>query len=95
MLKNDPRELAVQYRILYPKGTQIELISMDDPYSVMPTGLKGIVTMVDDACQIHCAWENGSSLALIPGVDRFKTIKEREPDADHDYEPDSDMEVEP
>ena len=80
------------YKQRYPSGTQIELISMDDPYRYMPAGLKGIVTSVDDACQIHCAWENGSSLALVPGVDSFRIVTEQEQAAEPDYEPENDEE---
>lgn len=47
---------------------------MEDPYREMPAGLTGIVDSVDDLGQIHCHWENGSSLALIPGVDHFIRI---------------------
>lgn len=41
----------------------------------MPKGLEGIIDYVDDAPQIHVNWENGSSLALIPEVDKFEIIK--------------------
>ena len=34
----------------------------------MPPGLKGIVKSVDDAGQLHMIWENGRSLALVPGA---------------------------
>ena len=44
----------------------------------MTPGLKGKVAMVDDAGQIHVNWENGSSLAVIPGVDKFHKITEPE-----------------
>ena len=44
----------------------------------MPPGLKGKVDMVDDAGQIHVNWENGSSLALVPGVDSFGSAESRE-----------------
>lgn len=37
-------------------------------------GKTGIVTDIDGAGQIHVLWENGSTLALIPGVDEFKAI---------------------
>lgn len=37
----------------------------------MPAGLKGTVYHVDDVGQIQLEWENGSTLALVPGVDRF------------------------
>lgn len=33
----------------YPEGTRIELISMNDPLSPVPSGTKGTVAMVDDA----------------------------------------------
>ena len=54
----------------YPPGTEVTLNSMEGE-SHMPPGLKGKVDMVDDAGQIHGNWENGSSLALVPGVDSF------------------------
>lgn len=38
----------------------------------MPSGLKGQVKFIDDQAQIHVQWENGSSLALVPLVDRFE-----------------------
>ena len=52
---------------------------MEDPYCEMPAGLTGIVDSVDDLGQIHCHWENGSSLALIPGVDHFHQDMTQEP----------------
>lgn len=42
----------------------------------MPKGLKGTVEFVDDAGQIHVAWENGVSLALIPNKDRYRKLAE-------------------
>ncbi len=41
----------------------------------MAEGLEGTIDYVDDASQIHINWENGSSLALIPEVDKFEIIK--------------------
>ena len=40
-------------------------------------GVCGTVKSVDDACQIHVKWDNGSTLALNPEVDEF-TILEAE-----------------
>lgn len=54
-------------------GKTVELISMDD-IQAPPIGTRGKVVYVDDAGQIHVKWENGSSLALIPGVDKFKVV---------------------
>lgn len=57
----------------YPGGTKVCLDHMDGE-SRMPEGMKGTVFYVDDAGQIQVHWENGSSLALIPGVDQFHKV---------------------
>ena len=62
-----------QLRQQYPKGTRLKLISMEDPHGV-PEGTVGEVELVDDIGQINMKWENGSSLALIPEVDKFIRI---------------------
>ena len=59
---------------LYPHRTRIELNHMDDPYHPVPEGTLGTVKHVDDAGQIHVKWDNGRSLAIIPGVDDFRKI---------------------
>lgn len=76
----------------YPAGTKIELDRMDDPYRDMTKGLHGIVSGVDDIGQIHCIWENGSTLAVIPGEDSFHKVREQE--AEQDIEPEADTELE-
>lgn len=62
----------------YPKGTKIECIQMNDPYHAVASGTIGTVEHVDDAGTIHMSWENGSSLGLIPGEDRFRIIRWKE-----------------
>lgn len=59
----------------YPKGTRIELISMDDPYAPIEPGTKGTVVHVDDMGTIHMQWDNGRTLGIIPGEDAFKVIE--------------------
>lgn len=59
----------------YPEGTKIELIFMDGEPQ-MYRGLQGTVEYIDDIGQIHMKWENGSSLALVQGVDRFRKARE-------------------
>lgn len=58
----------------YPPGTKVRCNYMADSLHPVPPGTIGRVIKVDDAGQIHCAWENGSSLALVPGEDSFKKI---------------------
>lgn len=62
---------------MYPAGTRIRLISMDDPQAV-PSGTYGTVEHVDDAGQIHMHWDNGRGLALVPGEDQFTVEQQPE-----------------
>jgi hypothetical protein len=58
----------------FPPGTCIRLLEMKDPYAPVPPGTEGTVDFIDDACQLHMVWDNGRTLALIPGEDRFSVI---------------------
>ena len=68
------RETVEEIRKLYPKGTCIVLLRMDD-VQAPPVGTKGIVWGVDDAGNILMNWENGSWLNLVVGVDSFRVIE--------------------
>lgn len=57
----------------YPVGCTVELVRMDDPQAP-PEGTRGRVRGVDDAGQLMVAWETGSSLSAIYGVDEFRKI---------------------
>lgn len=66
--------MAKIYKELYPKGTRIEVIEMsDDPRPIEP-GTKGTVDVVDDMGTVHCTFDNGRRLGLIPNVDVFQKI---------------------
>lgn len=58
----------------YPPGTRVHLTEMHDPYAPVPSGTEGTVNFVDDAGQLQMQWDNGRTLALIPGEDRFSVI---------------------
>ena len=60
-------------RETYPKGSRVELLEMRDDQAP-PVGTKGTVRYVDDAGGIGIAWDNGSSLSAIYGVDRIRKI---------------------
>ena len=70
------REQVERLRKSYPVGSRICLEHMEGEQG-MPDGLKGNVDFVDDAGQIHVSWENGRSLALLPGVDSFHRTGEQ------------------
>ena len=62
----------------YPPGTRIRLNSMSDPWSPVPEGTEGTVDMVDDIGQLHMKWDNGRTLALVPGEDLFSVIHQEQ-----------------
>ena len=69
------REQIERLRKRYPIGATVKLISMEDAQSP-PPGTLGKIHGVDDAGSILVAWQNGSSLSLIPDVDSFRIVKE-------------------
>ena len=75
------KEKLEMLRKMYPAGTKVCLDAMEGE-NQMESGLKGKVIHVDDAGQIVVHWENGSSLSLIPGVDRFHKIREPQKQAE-------------
>lgn len=73
MWKFPSREERNHIRLCYPKGTRVELISMND-VQAPPVGTKGTVVGVDDAGNILMRWDNGSSLNVIYGVDEVRKV---------------------
>ena len=65
-----------------PPGTRIELVAMGDDPDPIPPGTRGTVTRHTDvggpAEQITVDWDIARSLALIPGVDRFRILTDEE-----------------
>lgn len=72
------RETVERIKKQYPAGSRIKLHHMDDPLSPVPSGTEGTVLFVDDAGQLHMKWDNGRTLALVPGVDSFARINKPE-----------------
>ena len=73
-MKFASREQIAALRQKYPKGTMVELISMEDMQAPPPHTL-GEVQGVDDAGQILVHWQTGSSLNLLPGIDSFRIVR--------------------
>ena len=65
------RKEVEELRKRYPKGTRVRLIRMDD-MQAPPAGCLGRVRIVDDIGTIHVAWDNGSSLGVVYGVDEVE-----------------------
>lgn len=72
-----PEKEVIKLKQEYPPGTRILLNHMDDKWAV-PPGTRGTVQLVDDSGQIHPIWDNGRTLAIVPEIDSFRKLTERE-----------------
>ena len=64
----------------YPPGTRLVLLQMgDDPRPVEPN-TRGTVMTVDDMGTLHCNFDNGRQLGLVPGEDSFRRLTEQLPE---------------
>ncbi len=61
-------------RKMYPEGTRVELIHMDDPYSHLKPGDKGSVRLVDDTATVFVDWDCGSGLGVVYGEDQIRRL---------------------
>ena len=58
-------------------GTKIELEYTDDPFTNLKSGDTGVVTKYNGTpwgWQLGVKWDNGSSLQLIPDLDKWKLL---------------------
>ena len=58
-------------------GDWVELIHMSDRYAPSK-GTLGQVVRIDDIGNIIVNWENGSSLSLIPEIDKYRILSDDE-----------------
>ncbi|MCD7810952.1 MAG: DUF4314 domain-containing protein [Ruminococcus sp.] len=83
-MRNPTEKDIEQLRRMYPVGSRVELIRMDDP-AAPPVGTQGTVLGVDALADLMVAWDNGSSLNLVFEVDECRKISNREPLKDTQY----------
>lgn len=67
-------EIVERLRKQYPKGTRVELISMNDPYTKLKPGDRGTVSMVDSIGTIFVNWDCDSGLGVAYGEDHIRKI---------------------
>jgi hypothetical protein len=72
------KETVEQIRRMYPAGTRVELLAMDDPQAPS-VGTKGTVLGVDDTGSLLMEWDNGSGLNVVWQQDRVRKVGD--PDA--------------
>jgi len=68
------KETVERLRTRYPKGTWVELVQMNDPYSKLRPGDKGTVDFIDDTGTIFCTWDSGSTLGVVYGEDTVRKL---------------------
>ena len=69
---------AKRYQEAYPPGTRVLLVEMGNDPQPVPPNTWGTVLVVDDIGTLHCAFDDGRSLGLLPGEDRFRRLTEEE-----------------
>ena len=69
---------AQRYREAYPPGTRIMLLSMGNDPNPVESGTRGTVRAVDDIGTLHCDFDNGRSLGVVPGEDSFRMLTDEE-----------------
>lgn len=75
MVYNEKKVELLRQR--YPEGTRICLDHMEDLCPV-ESGTCGWVQFVDDAGTLHCKFDNGRMLGVIPNVDKFHIIEQEQ-----------------
>jgi hypothetical protein len=79
------REEVERMKKMYPVGTRIELMQMQDPHAAIESGMQGTVEHVDDIGTLHMKWDNGRTLGIIPSEDDFRVLsKAQEEKMDQD-----------
>ena len=68
------KQTVERLRGQFSKGTRVELVQMNDPYTKLRPGDKGTVDFVDDTGTVFCTWDCGSSLGAVYGKDRIKKL---------------------
>ncbi len=63
----------------YPSGTRIRLNSMEDPIRPHCAGYGRMVNFVDDIGTLHCTFDNGRTLGVVPGEDSFSVLSRPAP----------------
>ena len=71
------RRIVKSLKKMYPVGTRVELVKMDDEQAP-PVGTKGTVKGIDDIGSLMIDWDNGCGLNVVYGEDivrKLDTVK--------------------
>lgn len=68
------KRLVAMYKEEYPPGTRIMLLRMGDDPRPVGDNTRGTVIAVDDIGTLHCSFDNGRALGVVPGEDSFRKL---------------------
>jgi len=68
------KDTVERLRKEYPHDTRVELLWMNDPYSMLKPGDQGTVDFVDDSGTVFILWDSGSTLGVVYGEDAVKKL---------------------
>lgn len=69
---------AERYKAAYPPGTRIMLLHMENDPRPVEDNTRGTVNAVDDLGTLHCSFDNGRMLGIVPGEDSFRKLTDEE-----------------
>ena len=72
------RRQAERYKQDFPAGTRILLLHMGSDPDPVENNTRGTVIHVDDIGTVHCNFDNGRQLGIVPGEDFFRKLTEEE-----------------
>ena len=72
------RRFAQRMKDNYPPGTRILLLQMGDDPRPVEDNTRGTVKAVDDIGTLHCDFDNGRHLGIVPGEDSFRRLTTEE-----------------
>lgn len=76
-MQNFPNKNTIEkLREMYPIGTRVELVSMNDPFTKLMPGEQGTVQFVDDIGTVFVNWDCGSGLGVAYGEDVIRKIQQ-------------------
>ena len=55
-------------------GKRVRLIHTSDQYTLLKPGNEGKVVFVDDIGTVFVDWDDGSSLGMVAGEDRYEVL---------------------
>lgn len=72
------KNFANRMKETYPPGTRVLLLGIGDDPRPVEDNTRGTVKVVDDVGTLHCNFDNGRCLGIVPGEDSFRKLTDEE-----------------